>query len=283
MVWSNARDRVVRRIDSLKPLRPANVTPEHWDQAIGWATTAMHNMWPWDADTREELVVFAASFEKRAATGDSLAALRWLWEELERQRDTGPRYAAHWKPVRAMNPDPITDANLGQLWGLSACMSLDLSGTEVGDAGLNSLVEARNLAQLDLSDLGLTDRGVAALAQLPHLRALELKGCRITGAGLAGLSNIRYLNLAHTTVADEGLSHLAQLSHLEELDLSGTQITDRGLDHLSNLSALSKLNLSGTLVTDAGLRSLQQLRKLKLIYFDHSQPQPNPRGQGEKE
>jgi len=272
MMWSNARDRVVRKIDTLKPLRPANITPEHWDEATGWATTAMHNLWPWDVDTREELADFAASFEQRVATGDGLAALRWLWEELERRNNSGPRYAAQWKPVRAMNPDPITDDNLRQLWGLRDCMSLDLSGTEVSDAGLSSLVdEARNLVHLDLSNVRVTDRGVADLAGLPRLRALDLKSCQITGEGLSGLSQITDLDLANSTIADESLSNLAQLVRLEKLDITGTQITDSGLIHLSNLSALSQLNLSSTSVTDAGLQALQPLDQLESLDLSHTQ------------
>ena len=271
MVWGNAIRGVEKGIDSLKARRPADITPEHWDEAIRWANTALWNLWPWDVDTRDELADFAASFEKRVATEDSLAALQWLWEELERRSDTGPRYAAQYKPVRAMNPDPITDANLRQLWGLSACMSLDLSGTEVGDAGLSCLVEAQNLEQLVLSNVRVTDRGLAELAGLPRPRAFELKGCRITGGGLSELSHIRYLNLANTTIADEGLSYLAQLAHLEELDLSGTQITDSGLDHLNDLSALAKLSLSSTLVTNAGLQALQHLSQLVSLDLGHTQ------------
>jgi len=283
--WAHYFHGVRANIHSLASERPANITQEHWDEAVSWAGIAFANMWPWDADNWPDLKNFSAALTERMATGDNLATLQWVWDQLEQKREENPSYAATFKPVRAMNPDPITDANLDHLWGLSACMNLDLSDTEVGDTGLSCLASAPNLAGLDLSNTRVTDRGLARLSALPQLKVLSLKGCRITGAGLADLKGaakliyltldgtqigdrqlvgiglilqLEYLDLGNTVITDDGLPCLAQLVHLKELNLLGTQITDAGLVHLQKMKQLESLNLSGAHVTDAGMKKLQQ-------------------------
>lgn len=97
------------RIGSLRQERPTNISPERWEEASGRAGTAFCNLWPWDSDSHGDLEKFSAGLEEKMAAGNSLATLRWIWDELEHNTKAGPRYAAAYKPVRAMAPDPITD------------------------------------------------------------------------------------------------------------------------------------------------------------------------------
>jgi hypothetical protein len=100
--WSNAHRGVLAKIDSLASRRPANITPEHWEEAVGWGRTAFCNLWPWDPDTRGDLRDFSARLDEKMAAGDSLATLQWVWDDLEHRTEAGPRYAAQFRPVRAM-------------------------------------------------------------------------------------------------------------------------------------------------------------------------------------
>jgi hypothetical protein len=294
--WGRLFGYVEERINSLKSQRPANVTPEHWEEAVGWGRTAFANLWSWDVNNWPDLEVFAAALDEKIAQGDGLATLRWLWDELERRAERGPMYAAAFKPVRAMTPDPITDDNVGDLWGLSACATLDLSGTEVSDTGLSRLAKAKNLSTLLLNDTRVTERGLAQLSALQHLEGLQLRRCKKLGAanptGLSGLAKLRgldltdtpigdrqlaglklpsqitHLNLSNTAITDQGLSHLVPLVHLIDLDLSGTQVAGPGLKYLGKLPSLSGLNLSRTPLADRDLQSLKDLVELESLCLD---------------
>ncbi|MGK0200320.1 MAG: hypothetical protein ACI91J_003610, partial [Yoonia sp.] len=169
-VSANTVRGVHAKIKALKSQRPHNVTPENWDTAVGWTGTAWCNLAPWDGESRHELIKLARAFDQKLAAGDNLRALQWIWNELETRTKYGLEYACQLKPVRAMNPDPITDAGLGQLWGLGNCISLNLANTDVSDVGLDSLTVATNLEFLELSGTKVTDRGLSQLIQIPKLR-----------------------------------------------------------------------------------------------------------------
>ncbi len=290
---------VLDRIDSLREDRPANITPDRWEEATDWTATAFANVWPWNSDTHTALEEFSATLEDKVAAGDNLATLRWVWEELERRTVTGRDYAAAWMPVRALNPDPITDESLGALWGLDNCLELDLSDTQVGDAGVHHLRKAQRLGYVNLSGTDVTDAGLALLPE--YLEAIWLRDCRIRGIGLADLgrlealdtlyldgtditdeylsgirdvSGLVRLSLQRSAISDGGLEHLAPLAGLKCLDLSHTHVTGPGLKHLRGLAELRELNLSETPVTDAGLHPLRELTQLKKLRLGRTQITP---------
>jgi hypothetical protein len=141
--------------------------------------------------------------------------------------------------LRGINADrqPVTDAGLMHLKGLSKLEILYLKNTQVTDAGLVHLKGLSKLKLLDLSATQITDAG------LVHLK---------------GLSKLWFLNLADTAVTDAGLKHLKGLSNLRNLILYDTQVTDAGLVHLKRLSKLKRLGLENTQVTDAGWVRLRE-------------------------
>lgn len=81
------------RINSLQQDRPTNISPERWEEASGWGVTAFCNLWPWNSDTHVALEDFSAGLNEKMAAGDSLATLRWIWDELEHKTETGPGYS----------------------------------------------------------------------------------------------------------------------------------------------------------------------------------------------
>lgn len=90
--------------------------------------------------------------------------------------------------------------------------SLYLSGTEVGDTGLQTLCEnLRHLTELNLADTKVTDAGTAALRRLDRIRSLWLDGTAITDAAvehLKKLAALREFHVKNTKMTPEGIAAL---------------------------------------------------------------------------
>ena len=91
--------------------------------------------------------------------------------------------------------------------------SLDLTHSNVGDAGLAHLVARANLKSLNLRSTKVTDRGLEHLKALTKLESLNLSQTVVTNAGLEklrGLRQLRSLDLARMKkVSGEGVKRLA--------------------------------------------------------------------------
>src|SRR5713226_1401568 len=133
---------------------------------------------------------------------------------------------------------PWQEGRLAKLPTPTMAFGLDLSGTQVTDAGLKDLAGLKSLQMLNL-----------------------YYASRITDAGLkelAGLKNLQTLYLGFTKVTDAGLKELAGLKSLQSLYLGDTKVTDTGLKELAELKSLQLLKLSFAQVTDAGLKDLAE-------------------------
>ncbi len=142
-----------------------------------------------------------------------------------------------------------------------AVTTVDLSGTQVTDTGLECLRGLNNLKELYLGGNVVTDAGLEHLKGLTSLERLGLNVTQVTDAGLEhlkGLTSLESLDLDQTEVSDAGLEHLKGLTSLESLDLSSTQVSDAGLEHLKGLTRLGSLRLHFTQVSDEGVKKLQQ-------------------------
>ena len=239
--------RIEERIDSLLAQRPATISPENWEEAVGWARTAFMNLPIGSYDDPAPYRRFERELEAKIAAGDGLATVRWIWDELVESSANGPMYAAGFMPVRAMAEEPITDESLATLWGRDRVFELYLHDTQVGDDGLRHL------------------EGCSML------EALVVDNTRVTGAGLVhltGLPNLSHLSLDACPVTDEGITGIGGLAALECLRLPHTQITDAALAHLKGLPKLKKLELNGTSVTAAAVEEFQRARPDCEIYWD---------------
>ncbi|MDQ1402588.1 MAG: hypothetical protein QOG03_904 [Actinomycetota bacterium] len=155
------------------------------------------------------------------------------------QRDgTRPRLslsvegATDFSPLHSLAPDrlfalhaqgaAIGNRQLADLTPLTGLKLLDLSGTQVTDAGLVHLLGMESLEHLSLWDTEISDAGLSVVGRLPALRFLGLGNTRVSDAGLrslSGLAGLRVLQLWGTRVVGPGLAHLHGMPELELLSL----------------------------------------------------------------
>lgn len=107
---------------------------------------------------------------------------------------------------------------------------------------------------LDLSVTDIADAGLSFLAAFSHIQSLNLFSTKITDDGLehvAKMSALIELDLCGTEVSDAGLSWLKPLDKLEVLKVCGNKrITDDGASWLMEaLTTLTSLELRSTSVT----------------------------------
>jgi hypothetical protein len=89
----------------------------------------------------------------------------------------------------------------------------------------NRLVEVDTL---DLSDTDITDAGLEYIRDLPSVRFLFLRRTTVTDAGvmcILRLQTIEWLDLSETAVTDAGVRWLSALPALTVLYLEGTRVT----------------------------------------------------------
>jgi hypothetical protein len=151
----------------------------------------------------------AAALTKVRATGVSIVPLS----------ANTPFVHVHCTNVRAT----FGDAQLAALEAIGPqILWLDVSETQVTDAGLATVEKFPNLTRLHLNRTAITDAGLTHLARLGHLESLNLYGTKITDTGLTSLSTLatlRTLYLWQTGVTPQGIERLkASLPHVVVFD-----------------------------------------------------------------
>jgi hypothetical protein len=125
--------------------------------------------------------------------------------------------------------------------------------------------QASTAKQIDLSKSDLTDAGLARLASLPQLEILYIAWTKVTDAGMKHLARarrLRHLDLFATPIGDESLKRLAQLPDLESLKLGYSDVSERGLRNVLALRTLRGLDLDNLPVTDELVRQICEMPQL---------------------
>jgi serine/threonine protein kinase/Leucine-rich repeat (LRR) protein len=144
---------------------------------------------------------------------------------------------------------------------LDALVSLDLSGTPIGDADVERLKPLVALQRLNLGDTRVTDAGLAHLKSLAALRRLVLDGDAIRGPGLVHLQELpelTELRLGSPPLTELFLLELAGLKKLERLSLAKSPVSDQGAKYLAQFTRLKELDLSDTQITAARVADVQK-------------------------
>ncbi|MBX9722368.1 MAG: hypothetical protein K2X81_13285 [Candidatus Obscuribacterales bacterium] len=122
------------------------------------------------------------------------------------------------------------------------------------------LSSLHGLRAIDLTESNISDAGVIQLCEIQSLESLVLSYTSVSDLGLSDLHNLvdlRELDLSLTMISTEALAQIGTLKKLEELRLGATGISDDGLHYLMNLQNLSFIDVSETLVSDEGIAILQ--------------------------
>ena len=118
---------------------------------------------------------------------------------------------------------------------------------EFGDQQLEAVAAvAPQTLWLNLSKTQITDAGITKLAQFKELRRLYLDNTKITDKALATigkLANLEYLNLYGTEVTDAGVDQLKNLKNLQKLYLWKTKVTKDKVDELKAASPGLYINI----------------------------------------
>ena len=103
---------------------------------------------------------------------------------------------------------------------------------------------APNVVEVDLSRTQVTDAGLQHIGKLGRLTHLNLNRTEVTDSGikhLAGLRSLEWLNLYGTKVTDACLPDLAKHKKLTALYIWNTAITDAGADKLRKALPKTKI------------------------------------------
>lgn len=128
---------------------------------------------------------------------------------------------------------------------------------DFGDEQLATLEPiAEQIAWLDLSRSQITDAGMKTVGHMRNLEQVHLENTRITEKGvsrLAPLSKLEYINLYGTNVGDGIFAYFKDMPHLKKLYLWQTKVkpaTARAFERSVNLEINTGVEPSATAATD---------------------------------
>ena len=130
-------------------------------------------------------------------------------------------------------------SNLDTFRTMARLKVLDLDGSSIGDAALETVASFRDLEFVSISNTKITDAGLAHICSLPK---------------------VTFLDVNHTHVHDASVPRLCGLPLIASLNLSDTDITNCGLDELADklrLTPCRDLVVGGPAMTTGGIQSLR--------------------------
>jgi uncharacterized membrane protein len=110
---------------------------------------------------------------------------------------------------------------------------IGVRGKNASDKDLVSLLPMMsNIVELNLGGSDVTDAGLETVGQMTNLTHLHLNGTAITDVGIERLVNLyqlEYINLFGTTITDDTLLVLRRLKSLKKVFLWGTNVTEEAI------------------------------------------------------
>ena len=152
----------------------------------------------------------------------------------------------------------VADADLARLSEMESVKTVNIEGTEIGDAGARLL--PRTIETLFAGSTAIGDDGLKGFTKL---RKVRLANTYVEGPGLRELKAAEEIDLHGAPVGNNGIEALAALPKLRVLSLASTDISDGAA--LEKLTSLVTLNLASTDLTDAGISGLARLTGLKSL------------------
>jgi serine/threonine-protein kinase len=142
----------------------------------------------------------------------------------------------------------ITDAGISYLLTMPKLEDLQLSSTEISGAGIYSLKKMKSLRALSLNNLTLDKRAFDYLRSGPPLSSLELRSCGLVDKDLEALSNLKSLISVRLQgnkgIRGEGLKYLASDPNLEMIDLRDIALDPDCFRYLKEIPKLYGISVS---------------------------------------
>ncbi|TWT94691.1 leucine-rich repeat domain-containing protein [Stieleria varia] len=154
------------------------------------------------------------------------------------------------------------DREVAKLSRLPSLRSATLTGVEITDAGLKSLVNARQLTHLQLMNCSVTNEGLHSLTEMASLDNLTVHKMRVTAAGvrhLAKISGLRSLAL-YELDGSEALEYLSEIRQIDKLTLNDPEIAIGFSSWINQCSHLSELDLSVKRIQDHDCQELAEIK-----------------------
>ena len=155
------------------------------------------------------------------------------------------------------------------LGNLRVLEHLDLSFSDISDAGLQKLGALKSLKSLSLMWMrNISGSSLVHLRALPRLESLRMDGCTLGPVGLketSALTGLKFLSVCETDIGDANLEELP--SGIEEIYMLDTRVSAAGFRSLGRLRNLRVVLFSGTAITSSCLDTLCDLPCLEEISF----------------
>lgn len=141
--------------------------------------------------------------------------------------------------------------------------------TPFDDKDIDHILRFKNLRLVDLSDSDVSDAGAAKLANLPNLECLILRHVNINGSCLSkltSLKNLKYLYLGWNDLKAGELAAVKKMPALEDLQLTKTHLRDADMASLQGATNIQRLVLMEEhLLTDKSIPYIKTLKNLNSL------------------
>ena len=182
--------------------------------------------------------------------------------------------------VRAVSfykSETVKDDDLAPIHAFPNVYQVELSFTNISDAGVEYLKPCLQLGVLGLHKTKITDRSFVVISELPSLTSLRLVGTNITDAGVAKivkLKNLVYLEIGSTPIGGPAFRAIAQFPRLKQLAMRGNNVTDEDLAIFAGMQSLQYIGLPETRVTAKGVTGLHKALPHCQIVWDGGVVEP---------
>ncbi len=165
-------NQVTGKIRSFQSRRPVDIPEEQWRRAVDWTTNVIYQdfFYP-NPQEFPGLKKLAEELDQKAESEVDLGTLRSIWDQCENACGGPHSYGIRFRDIKLLTKGAITDERLPEVWSLSRCTILDLSGTEITDASIPYLSTLTQLERFGIEETQITDEGAAELQKaLPNCK-----------------------------------------------------------------------------------------------------------------
>jgi Leucine Rich repeat len=153
----------------------------------------------------------------------------------------------------------VTHSNIVQIYG---------DGIEFDDTICEPISKIPSVVRVDLSQSDVTDAGITQLSKMKQLKALNISKTLVKGSCLQALSGpeLLFLDISENNLDHSNYKYLALLDHLVSARFNCDNLTDESLKSIGQMKSLRALEIRGNLkLTDDGMKYLFPLKNLQHV------------------